>query len=50
MALGAMSMEFEWDLSKESENLRKHKISFIEAVSTFNDPEGIQLVDEGHFK
>jgi uncharacterized DUF497 family protein len=41
-------VRFEWDLSKESENLRKHGVSFIEAVSTFSDPIGIQVMDEAH--
>jgi hypothetical protein len=41
-------VEFEWDLSKERENLRKHGISFIEAVETFSDPNGFQLRDAKH--
>ena len=41
-------MEFEWDLAKESENLQKHKVSFFEALSTFSDPKGIQVADQGH--
>lgn len=41
-------MEFEWDLTKESEDLKKHRVSFMEAVSTFSDPNGIQVVDEAH--
>ena len=41
-------MEFEWDLSKEIENLHKHGISFAEAVETFSDPQGFQLTDTKH--
>ena len=41
-------MEFEWDASKEAENLRKHKVSFAEAVESFFDPHGLLLVDEKH--
>ena len=41
-------MEFEWDLAKESENLQKHKVSFLEALSTFSDPKGIQVADQEH--
>ncbi len=41
-------MEFEWDLRKERENKKKHKVSFSEAVETFADPNGIQLEDEAH--
>ncbi len=41
-------MEFEWDKDKEVENIRKHKITFIEAVDSFFDFNGIQLIDEAH--
>lgn len=41
-------MEFEWDLSKEIDNLQKHGISFAEAVETFSDPKGFQLRDIKH--
>lgn len=41
-------MEFEWDDEKEKINLQKHKISFLEAIDTFFDPDGIQLLDEAH--
>ena len=41
-------MEFEWDASKDTENLRKHKISFAEAVESFYDPAGFVVVDGRH--
>lgn len=41
-------MEFEWDASKEADNLRKHGVSFAEAVESFCDPDGFLLVDERH--
>jgi len=41
-------MEFEWDEEKERQNVKKHKVSFMEAVDTFFDPKGIQLIDESH--
>lgn len=41
-------MEFEWDLSKEVENLQRHGIAFAEAVETFSDPDGLQLTDIKH--
>ena len=41
-------MEFEWDYSKEAENLKKHGVSFAEAVETFFDPNGVVLEDERH--
>lgn len=31
-------MHFEWDRAKASANLRKHKVTFDEAVSVFYDP------------
>ena len=41
-------MEFEWDASKEADSLRKHRVSFAEAVESFFDPHGLLLVDEKH--
>ncbi len=41
-------VEFEWDLSKELENLRRHRVSFLEAVESFSDPDGFQLTDVKH--
>jgi uncharacterized DUF497 family protein len=42
------AVEFQWDLSKEIDNLQKHGISFAEAVETFSDPDGFQLTDTKH--
>jgi len=41
-------VEFEWDLSKELENIRKHRVSFLEAADSFSDPDGFQLTDVKH--
>lgn len=41
-------MEFEWDWNKEAANIRKHGVAFSEAVESFLDPKGFQLVDDGH--
>ena len=41
-------MEFEWDLSKEMGNVCKHGVTFSEAVESFLDPHGFQLVDRKH--
>jgi uncharacterized DUF497 family protein len=41
-------MEFEWDASKDADNVRKHGVSFVEAVESFFDPHGLLLVDEKH--
>jgi len=33
-----LRVRFEWDHKKAAGNLRKHKVSFLEAVSVFYDP------------
>ena len=33
-----MELLFEWDENKARENLKKHKVSFEEAKTVFNDP------------
>jgi uncharacterized DUF497 family protein len=33
-----MKLTFEWDEVKARENLRKHKVSFDEGKTIFNDP------------
>jgi hypothetical protein len=41
-------MEFEWDRRKAERNLRKHGVSFEEAVSVFDDPEELMIDDPDH--
>jgi uncharacterized protein len=41
-------MDFEWDSAKASANLRKHGVSFEEAVSTFQDDLAATARDLGH--
>lgn len=43
-----MSTTFEWDEVKAKENLKKHKISFEEAKTIFNDPRAITIHDPQH--
>lgn len=43
-----LPIEFEWDISKELVNIKKHSVTFLEAIDTFLDPNGIQLVDTTH--
>ncbi len=43
-----MSVQFEWDRDKASANLRKHKISFTEAVTVFDDPLAVIFDDDFH--
>jgi uncharacterized DUF497 family protein len=43
-----MELLFEWDENKTRENLKKHKVSFEEAKTVFNDPLLITFPDEEH--
>ena len=43
-------MEFEWDFSKEVENIRKHGVDFTEASECFFDINGFKLIDKKHSK
>ena len=39
---------FEWDKSKEAENLTKHNLDFYTAALAFLDPQRIVATDEKH--
>ena len=41
-------MEIEWDIQKAEANFRKHKVSFEEAESVFDDPLALTVSDEIH--
>ena len=41
-------MKFEWDENKGAVNLSKHKISFEEAKTVFDDPLYVDLYDPDH--
>jgi len=41
-------MKFEWDTDKEKRNIKKHKISFDEAVTVFYDPLSATFHDPEH--
>jgi hypothetical protein len=43
-----IEIEFEWDSAKARTNLRKHRVSFVEATSTFYDPLAITIFDPEH--
>ena len=43
-----MNLTFEWNEGKAKENLRKHKISFEEAKTVFNDPFLMTFPDPEH--
>jgi hypothetical protein len=41
-------MEFEWDSQKAAKNLRKHKVTFNEAATVFDDPLSVTVTDPDH--
>lgn len=41
-------MQFEWDRDKAQRNLRKHGISFDEAITVFYDPFSATFDDPDH--
>jgi hypothetical protein len=41
-------MRFEWDGSKARSNLKKHRVSFDEAVTVFYDPLAATFEDPDH--
>ncbi len=41
-------MTFEWDSTKATANLRKHKVLFTEAASVFLDPLALTFADPDH--
>lgn len=41
-------MRFEWDSAKAAANLRKHGVSFDEAVTVFFDPLAASFPDPDH--
>ena len=41
-------MDYEWDQAKNLSNIRKHKVSFEQAVMALEDPHRLCLYDETH--
>ena len=41
-------MRFEWDARKAASNLKKHRVSFDEAVTVFYDPLAATFADPEH--
>lgn len=42
--------KFEWDYQKATSNLKKHGVSFDEAVSVFADERALTFADTDHFE
>ena len=43
-----MEYNFEWDPRKAESNLKKHGVSFEEAVTAFGDPLSMNMSDPDH--
>lgn len=43
-----MALTFEWDAAKAETNFNKHRVSFEEAKTVFNDPLSITIADPEH--
>lgn len=43
-----MSLLFEWDAAKDRANYQKHRITFAESRTIFNDPFLLTFPDEAH--
>ena len=43
-----MEYNFEWDPRKAESNLKKHGVSFEEAVTAFGDPLSMNMLDPDH--
>jgi uncharacterized DUF497 family protein len=43
-----MTTGFEWDDAKATSNLRKHAVSFEDAVTVFDDPTAVTRDDPDH--
>ena len=43
-----MGYNFEWDPAKAEANLKKHGVSFEEAVTAFGDPLSMNMPDPDH--
>jgi hypothetical protein len=41
-------MQFEWDDNKAASNLSKHRVSFEEAKTVFDDPLYVDFYDPDH--
>ena len=43
-----MALRFEWDPDKARRNLRKHRLSFEEATTAFEDERSVTMPDPTH--
>ena len=43
-----MRYSFDWNSTKEQQNIRKHRMSFRQAATIFRDPNQLSIYDEEH--
>ena len=43
-----MALRFEWNARKSAENARKHRVTFTEATTVFDDPLSVTIPDPDH--
>lgn len=48
--LPRMTVEFQWDSDKAQSNLKKHDVSFEEALTAFYDPLSMTIPDQDHLE
>jgi uncharacterized protein len=41
-------MKFSWDVRKAKQNIKKHRVSFEEAITVFYDENAIEYFDPAH--
>jgi len=39
---------FDWDSTKDQQNIRKHRVSFRQAATIFRDPNQLSIYDQEH--
>ena len=43
-----MRYSFDWDSTKDQQNIRKHRVSFRQAATIFRDPNQLSIYDQEH--
>ncbi|MFB8791972.1 MAG: BrnT family toxin [Potamolinea sp.] len=43
-----MRYSFDWNSTKEQQNIRKHRVSFRQAATIFRDPNQLSIYDQEH--
>jgi uncharacterized DUF497 family protein len=43
-----VGLQFEWNPNKAARNFKKHKVSFDEATTVFDDPMFVTVIDDEH--